>query len=232
MHTIKWVILDLDNTLYDYENPNTQWNAAVLNHAHIQLGITKEDLEDAILWARRKNHDNIPTHGASHSRLIYFQKALEKLTGKTHFELTLELESIFWDTFMEHMQLHDNVIKFLDHLKKHNKKILILTDLTAQIQKKKIIKLWIHQHIDYLVSSEEAWAEKPDPKIFELSLEKLGLKKEEVCMIGDNYEKDIVWAKNFGIYKVYHKINGEWNIGVEDDVIRFRSFDDIIKDFK
>jgi putative hydrolase of the HAD superfamily len=46
--------------------------------------------------------------------------------------------------------------------------------------------------VDYLVSSEEAGAEKPDPKVFELSLEKLGLKKDEVVMIGDNYEKDIM----------------------------------------
>jgi putative hydrolase of the HAD superfamily len=51
------------------------------------------------------------------------------------------MEELFWDTFMNHMKLYDDAMDFLEHLKKKNKKVLILTDLTAQVQKKKIIKL-------------------------------------------------------------------------------------------
>jgi len=231
MNNIKWVILDLDNTLYGYDYPNMKWNKAVLDYANIKLGISIQEIENAILWARKKNHESIPNHGASHSRLLYFQKALENLTGKTNFVLNLEMEEIFWNTFIDNMKLYDDVIVFLDYIKKQNKKILILTDLTAQIQKKKIIKLWIHNYIDYLVSSEEAGAEKPDPIIFKLSLEKLWLQKNEVCMIGDNYEKDIVWAKNFGIKKTYHKIDEITGFLEDQNVVRFKVFSEIIKYF-
>jgi putative hydrolase of the HAD superfamily len=117
-----------------------------------------------------------------------------------------------------------------------------LTDLTAQIQKKKIIKLWIQDHIDYLVSSEEVWAEKPDSRVFELSLEKLGLQKDQVCMIGDSYEKDILWAKKFGIHKLYHKIDEnnmdenekEWENtrkGEDQSITRFTLFNEIMDIF-
>lgn len=232
MNQIKWVILDLDNTLYEYSNPNEKWSEAILDYIQKKLDISQKEFQDAVSWARKKNHDTIFTHGASHSRLLYFQKALEKLTAKTHFALTLEMEELFWDTFMNHMKLNDGVIYFLDNLKKQNKKIVILTDLTAQIQMKKIIKLWIQEYIDYLVSSEESGAEKLDQRAFALSLEKLWLEKEEVCMIGDNYEKDIVWAKNFGIYKLYHKIDNNNTVWIDNSiewVIQFSNFADIHK---
>ena len=51
------------------------------------------------------------------------------------------MEKIFWDAFVEHMDIYDGAIEFLKNLKQKNRKVTILTDLTAQIQHKKIIKL-------------------------------------------------------------------------------------------
>jgi putative hydrolase of the HAD superfamily len=67
--------------------------------------------------------------------------------------------------------------------------------------------------------------------VFELSLEKLGLKKDEVVMIGDNYEKDIMWAKRFGINKAYHKVDEKLEADEDQDVIKFKIFSEIKEDF-
>jgi len=40
---------------------------------------------------------------------------------------------------------------------------------------------------------------KPDPRIFTLAVERLGLRAEEVLFVGDSYEKDIVPARAVGM---------------------------------
>ena len=72
---------------------------------------------------------------------------------------------------------------------------MIITDLTSQIQFRKIIYLGIDQYIDFIVTSEEAGAEKPNEKPFKLALSKISSNPNDVWMVGDNYGKDIVGAK-------------------------------------
>lgn len=247
----KGAILDLDDTLYDYKHSNEKWTESVLDFAEKKLNegkekdtewvsqqkkFTRDEIKEAISAGRKETNEAMPTQGASHSRLLYFQKAVEKLTGKTNFELTLEMEKVFRDSFVEHMKVYDGAIEFLKKLKEKNRKVTILTDLTAQVQHKKIIKLlWGNQHyVDYLVSSEEVGEEKPGAKWYDLSMRKMGISdKDEVCMIGDNYKKDIIGAKNFWITKLYHKVNEEGKQeGQEGDgVTHFQFFSEIEGDF-
>jgi putative hydrolase of the HAD superfamily len=93
---------------------------------------------------------------------------------------------------------------FLQEAKDKGIKMCIVTDLTAQIQMRKWIKLDLGRYIDFLVSSEEAGIEKPASYMFELAMEKLGVKAEDCIMIGDSEEKDIKGAEALGIkaYKV------------------------------
>ncbi len=261
---IKWAIFDLDDTVYDYNHSNEKWSEAVVSYTEKMLNqettnkqkdiadvfhstdgkhgfvekpkaISRKDIKEAISLGRKETNEAMPHQWAWHSRLLYFQKAIEKLTGRTHFELTLEMEKVFWDAFVEHMEVYDGALDILKKLKQSNRKVTILTDLTAQIQHKKIIKLlWWNQHyVDYLVSSEEVWVEKPDPAWFRLSLQKMILNADEVCMIGDNYKKDILWAKKAWITKLYHKINGEkWKEYQDDtEVTHFQFFSEIEGDF-
>ena len=74
-----------------------------------------------------------------------------------------------------------------------------MTDLTSQIQFLKINKLKINKYVNYIVTSEESGCEKPNSNIFLKALNKIDLKPNEVCMIGDNYDKDIVGAQNLNI---------------------------------
>jgi putative hydrolase of the HAD superfamily len=73
----------------------------------------------------------------------------------------------------------------------------LVTDMTAQIQMRKIVYFELEHAFDAVVTSEEAGAEKPDPRIFELAVKKLGLagKSARIWMIGENAKKDIVGAR-------------------------------------
>ena len=59
------------------------------------------------------------------------------------------------------------------------------------------------------VSSEEADAEKPDIKIFKMTLDKLELSGKNVVYVGDSYNKDVIGADNAGIFPVWYNPHGK-----------------------
>src|SRR3989339_612910 len=135
--------------------------------------------------------------------LLDFQVFFEKIYGMTEIRMTERFEDIYWKNFVKKMILVSGMMVFLKKCRKLNIKICIVSDLTTKIQFKKICFLKLDKYIDYVVTSEEAGAEKPFPNIFQLALDKLKLGKGEVIMIGDHHKKDIQGAKSFGIKKVY-----------------------------
>ena len=54
-----------------------------------------------------------------------------------------------------------------------------------------------------VVDSKEAGVRKPDPGIFRLALQKLGMPPEEVAYVGDSYGQDIRPAKAVGLITVW-----------------------------
>ncbi|MCK6462080.1 MAG: HAD family hydrolase [Planctomycetes bacterium] len=68
---------------------------------------------------------------------------------------------------------------------------------------------WLHAMalhglaIDFVVSSADVKARKPDPAIFEAALGRLGLPAGDVWFVGDSYEKDVLGAAAAGLFPVW-----------------------------
>lgn len=195
----KAILLDLDDTIYAYKPCHHAGYEACIVLAEMKYQISPSDFELAWKTGRDKVHQDLYGQGASHSRLLYAQKASEILFGKTNLHFSLEIEETYWSVFLETMEFKPGVEAFLQEAKEKGIKMCIVTDLTAQIQMKKWLKLDLGRYIDFLVSSEEAGIEKPGKYIFELAMEKLGVKPEECIMIGDSEEKDIKGSESVGI---------------------------------
>ncbi len=54
-------------------------------------------------------------------------------------------------------------------------------------------------HFDYIVTSEDCRAYKPDRMVFEKALARLNLPAEEVLHVGDSWHGDVQGARNLGI---------------------------------
>lgn len=72
----------------------------------------------------------------------------------------------------------------------------------------------IFQHI---VESAVVGVRKPDPRIFTLGVEALGMQASEVLVVGDSYDKDIVAASKAGCHTVWIKGEG-WTDAEPDGV--------------
>jgi HAD superfamily hydrolase (TIGR01509 family) len=204
LSNIKAILLDLDDTLYAYKPCHQAGYEACKELSERKYAIPSVDFEQAWKIGRDIIHKDLNGQGASHSRLLYAQKASEILFDKTNPQFALEIEENYWLTFLNNMAFKPGVEAFLIDAKSKGIKMSIVTDLTAQIQMQKWMKLDLGRYIDFLVSSEEAGIEKPGKYMFELAMKKLGVKAEECIMIGDSEEKDIKGAEALGIkaYKV------------------------------
>ena len=195
----KAIIFDTDNTLYSYAPAHELALKSVFSKAEILLDLKKNEFEEKFKEARIEVKNRINNQASSHSRLLYIQRTIELLGFKTQLLLTLDLEQTYWRTFLQSCNLFPEVRELLQKLNSLNIKTAIITDLTSQIQFRKIIFFGLEQYFDYVVTSEEAGFDKPNHAPFKLALKKLNLPAKECWMIGDNLISDILGGNNFGL---------------------------------
>lgn len=187
----KAVLLDLDNTLYSYDPAHHEGlRGAYLYYRRRIEKISWPVFRNAVHRARLVIHNRLKTQGASHARLLYFKTLLEMRQGRTDFVHTRALEQAYWQAYLKKMRVNSWVRSFLKFCRRHRKRVVIVTNQTAEIQLRKIRKLRIASWIDFLVTSEEAGIEKPHPKIFRLALQKAGCRASEAIVIGDDPRHD------------------------------------------
>lgn len=192
----KGYLIDIDNTLYEYKPTHEKALRSVLDYLGAELKIEYKFLVEAYDIARKRIHLELSNTAASHNRLLYFQRMFELLKINST-QYSLKAHNMYWDNFVDFIVPFDYVFDFLESIKMN--KLCLLTDLTADIQFKKIEKLGLHKYFNFIVTSEEAGIEKPHPYMFLLALNKLQLDPSQVCMIGDSYSKDIIGASSLGI---------------------------------
>ncbi len=195
----KAVIFDTDNTLYPYSPAHKEATRAVEEKVEKQLGIDKAMFRSAFMKARQEIKNRLGNVASSHSRLLYMQKTIEKLELGTRILTTLDLEQTYWRTFLSNCRLFPEVLDFIQLLKSKGIVTANITDLTAQIQFRKLVYFGLDEFFDYVVTSEEAGADKPDKRPFEVVLEKLQIEPENIWMIGDNPKSDMVGAGEMGM---------------------------------
>jgi putative hydrolase of the HAD superfamily len=150
---------------------------------------------------------------SSHSRLLYFQRAIEKLGMGTRIFLALDLEQTYWREFLVNTRLFPGVREFLQQLKSIGIRTANITDLTAQIQFRKMVYFGLDEYFDYVVTSEEAGCDKPNIEPFKMALNKLQADPADVWMIGDSPENDIYGAKSNFKMTTLQKIHKGVKIG-------------------
>ena len=229
----KAIIFDTDNTLYLYEVAHSAAINAVSEKAENILGISKKEFENAYEISKKDIKAKLGATASSHSRLLYFQRTIEHLGLRTRILLTLDLEQTYWRTFLANARLFSHVKEFILLLKSNGIATANITDLTAQIQFRKMVYFGLDEYFDYVVTSEEAGHDKPDPKPFQIALDKLKIEASKIWMIGDSPKEDMEGAGFFGIIKV-QKIHQNVSIGKDSskpDIV-FKEYSSLSNYFK
>lgn len=204
------ILFDTDNTLYPYNPAHAAAHRAVRDKVVATFSIAPEVFESAFKEARSQVKSRLKHTASSHSRLLYLQRMLEIMGLGSQVLLALDFEQTYWRTFLSHAILFDDVKELLDDLRLLGVSTAIVTDLTAQIQFRKVVYFGLDHYFDYIVTSEEAGFDKPHAAPFQIALEKMRPKGDCIWMIGDNPVNDILGARE--------KINAVTLQKMHDDV--------------
>lgn len=193
----KYLLLDLDNTLYNYTHCHSKSLEKVFDIMAEHSNQTIMDLTKLYDTTNERLKFELGFTASSHNKTIYFKHMIEVLN--LDLSLVIDCEEHYWTCFYEHMSCYEGVLEFIKWIKKKHIKIAILTDYETKYQIQKLKVLNILHYIDVVVTSEEIGKEKPSSHMFLTALHKLKASPEESIMIGDDYKKDILGSKHLNI---------------------------------
>jgi HAD superfamily hydrolase (TIGR01549 family) len=213
------VLFDTDNTLYAYVPAHQAAMSAVRRKASQSLGIGEDKFDGAFARARDEIKNCLKETASSHSRLLYFQRMLEIIGLRSQVLLALDLEQTYWRNFLSNAVLFSGVKEFLDDLRLSGIPTAIVTDLTAQIQFRKIVYFGLDHYFDYIVTSEEAGHDKPHAAPFHLALQKMQVNAKCIWFIGDNPTNDILGARTVLNAVTLQKVHEGVEVSREADML-------------
>lgn len=194
---IKTVIFDLDDTLYDFWAVDALGKERVRDHAAAHCGVDGDLFLQTFLEIAKfqfKVHSDV---SCCHSRVIRAQLACERLGLPISY--ALGLADAYWSAFLDNIVPYDGIPELLDGLRARGLRIGVGTNMVTDIQIKKLVRLGLDAKCDFMVSSEEADAEKPAPAFFALCAQKAGCPAAECLFIGDNPKVDTRGALDAGM---------------------------------
>ncbi len=210
-------IFDLDDTIYDYMDPFKKTLKEVLG------------IEDpALCWDlyqsyRRFSDEVFPMSQAKTISLEQAGHLRAKMMAKHHgIAMDNTAAKVFHDTYRQKqgcIEIQPVVREILAMLKQSRHRIAIITNGPGSHQARKITQLNLEEYFDprHIFISGHYGFDKPDHRIFDIAINRLGPQKEEVYYIGDSYHADVVGAKNAGLLSIWLKIR---DFKVDDPTVK------------
>jgi putative hydrolase of the HAD superfamily len=195
------LFFDLDGTLWDLQR-NTH-EAMLILFREFQLPEAKFDA-----FFRRYHYHNDKVWA------LYRDGKMDKETLRTiRFERAMAdvaLDGVpvlaFADRFLEVCPAQPHLLPdakdVLDYCKSRYA-LHIITNGFVEVQGIKMRAAGIDGYFEHIIFSEDAGVRKPHRGIFELAVHKAGAQIEQSLMIGDDWEADILGARDFGMDQVF-----------------------------
>tara|TARA_B100000900_G_scaffold415990_1_gene448349 strand:- start:17824 stop:18543 length:720 start_codon:yes stop_codon:yes gene_type:complete len=196
---IKYIFFDIDNTLYDYEICNAAGISSALLFISKSTGISINELSDSYKKARSEVKNQLGNVASSHSRLQYFKRMNEIIFNNTNSLDCLKANNIFWTNYFNNMSLVPGIKNFLKTVNEANITCVAATNLTTDIQFRKLSKLGISNMFDFVITSEDAGHEKPSEGFVNYLKLIIGFEDgDHSWFIGDDITTDLPTAKLLG----------------------------------
>lgn len=198
---IQAVLFDLDGTLYSFNDANAHAIGVVSERFEKETGFPRDQFDKENWRLYEKQCAQVGQQAGCHSRGVRFQMFCEE--HGFPLRLAAPMTDLFWNSFLGAMKPFAGAAETFDAIRARGLKIGIGTNMTADWQLKKLAVLGLIDKIDFVVSSEESGADKPDSALFTLCAKKAGCAPSDCLFVGDSIEHDVKGAKAVSMRPVW-----------------------------
>jgi FMN phosphatase YigB (HAD superfamily) len=200
---IKAVYFDFFNTLAYFDPSREDFYAGFANELGIK--VTPDDiaaaLPDADYYWRTENFKSpIREREQTEKFATYTEYALRILKNartKPTPDQALQVLSKAFSVGFKFVAFPD-ALPILQEMKARKLKTGLISNVGQEIDSY-CIELGFAPYLDFKVTSFEVGYDKPRPEIFQLAINKAGIKAGDALFIGDQYDQDIVGARGVGM---------------------------------
>lgn len=199
------VFFDLDHTLWDFRTNSRD----TLGELFVELGLAEHGIEDrnefiaayeeinAKLWSRYESG----TLDKDVLRVLRFRNTLACF-GVRNERLASRIGEEYLERCPRRSALHAGALELLTEL--HGKvNMHVITNGFAETQRVKLESSDIGRWFHVILTSEEAGARKPDPRIFHNAMRRAGCSADNALMVGDSVEADMAGARGVGMAQAH-----------------------------
>ena len=192
--TYRAILFDLDDTLYDLRS---YWRGRLHEAIHEVLAHYPHFDRDALV------HQAI-------TEKVYIEKLPAFLRGQgvDDEQLIASAHELFGRDWFGRLVLFDDAVQTLEALRPRFK-LGLVTNGPSRTQRSKIEQFQLADYLDMLIVSEEVGVAKPNPAIFAIALERLGVAPSETLFVGDSPEFDLRGAAAAGLPFIWMNPHGE-----------------------
>lgn len=196
---IKAISFDADGTLWDFEKVMRHSLHYVLQELHKHDSKTAAMLDiDKMIEIRSKVAEELKGRVTNLEavRLAAFRKTLENI-GRSNDTLAHQLNEVYLEHRYEDITLFSDVLPTLNKLREKYT-LGLLSNGNSYPE-----RCGLEGMFQFVVFSQDYGVEKPDPKLFNIAVEKSGYARSQLLHVGDSLETDIVGAMKTGIKYVW-----------------------------
>ncbi|MCB0769779.1 MAG: YjjG family noncanonical pyrimidine nucleotidase [Flavobacteriales bacterium] len=200
MNRYAHLFFDLDHTLWDFEaNSRATLRELYGSEALEDLGVPDADAFIEVyeevnsgLWQRYENGHL----DKAVLRVLRFRNSLLQFGVKDN-KLAVRMGRAYVELCPKKPALMDGALPLLEDLQAHYR-MHIITNGFEEVQHVKLAHSAIRPFFDVVLTSEQAQARKPHPRIFEVALQRAKATAANSLMIGDSILADIQGARSAG----------------------------------
>jgi putative hydrolase of the HAD superfamily len=166
-------------------------------------GISLEQLGQAMAAAvaRDGGHPLFELETGRMTEADFLHRLERELTGLTGHEVTLEG---FSERYFEHLHPNAEMIEYMRELRGRGYRMAICTNNVREWEPLWRAKLPVDEIFDHVIDSAFVGTRKPEPRIYELTLERLGVAAANVVFV-DDVEANCDTARALGMSAVWFR---------------------------
>ena len=206
------VLFDLDDTLFAHR-------AAVDTAIVAHLRTAGLDAVDAVTRWHELEELHYPRYLAG--EVSFFEQRrirVRELAGPLGLDLSGDGDADAWyeayfGEYVRAWSLHDDALACLDALAARGIRLGIITNGELDFQTDKLTAVALAERMEHVIASGDVGVAKPDPRIFEVAVQRFGVTPDRAAYVGDRLHTDAIGARDAGLLGIWldrHGVGGDF----------------------